>query len=133
MPNAAPPLPTQETRQGFIERYALDSQARLEAVNGQPDTWWEENVKFFDVTRSRAWIMVRRIAHTSHHRGQQMAMLRMLGRDLHSNYGPTADTGGLAASGGRVIYAYRDVESLLTGGEKTPLPGPGDKPPTERP
>ena len=24
-----------------------------------------------------------------------MAMLRMLGRDLHSTYGPTADTGGL--------------------------------------
>jgi uncharacterized damage-inducible protein DinB len=27
---------------------------------------------------SRAWVMVRRIAHTAHHRGQQMAMLRML-------------------------------------------------------
>src|SRR5438132_6107694 len=28
------------------------------------------------VRRSRAWIVVRRIAHTSHHRGQQMAMMR---------------------------------------------------------
>jgi len=36
---------------------------------------------------------LRRIAHTSHHRGQQMAMLRMLGREVFSVYGPTADTG----------------------------------------
>jgi hypothetical protein len=77
--------------------------------------------------------MVRRIAHTSHHRGQQMAMLRMLGRDLHSNYGPTADTGGLMANQAPVIYAYPDEESILTGGEKAPLPGPGEKPATERP
>ena len=41
--------------------------------------------------------MTRRIAHTAHHRGQQMAMLRMLGRDPHSNYGPTAHTGELMA------------------------------------
>jgi hypothetical protein len=40
-------------------------------------------------------VMTRRLTHTSHHRGQQMAMLRMLGRTLHSTYGPTADTGGL--------------------------------------
>ena len=36
-----------------------------------------------------------------------------------------------------VIYAYPDIDSLLeaeaAGGAKTPLPGPGDKPPTERP
>jgi len=43
--------------------------------------------------------MVRRIAHTAHHRGQQMAMLRMLGREVYSTYGPTADTDG------KVIYA----------------------------
>ena len=29
--------------------------------------------------------MMRRISHTSHHRGQLMAMLRMLGHDVHSN------------------------------------------------
>jgi uncharacterized damage-inducible protein DinB len=38
--------------------------------------------------------MTRRLTHTSHHRGQQMAMLRMFARDVHSNYGPTADPGG---------------------------------------
>ena len=81
--------------------------------------------------------MTRRIAHTSHHRGQQAAMLRMLGRDLHSNYGPTADTGGLMQNKAPVIYAYPDVHTLLAGemagGRKTTLPGPGARPPTERP
>ena len=64
-------------------------------------------------------------------------MARMLGRDLHSNYGPTADTGGLMQNQAPVIYAYPDVETLLAeeAGErnKAHLPGPGDKAPTERP
>jgi uncharacterized damage-inducible protein DinB len=91
---------------------------------GEP--WWEELVRFFDVTRSRAWVMTRRLAHTSHHRGQQMAMLRMLGRDLHSNYGPTADTGGLMQDHAPTIYAYSNLDALLEGeargGAKSPLP-----------
>jgi uncharacterized damage-inducible protein DinB len=68
---------------------------RLDRLRRTDEPWWEESVAFFDVQRTRAWVMTRRLTHTSHHRGQQMAMLRMLGRDLHSNYGPTADTGGL--------------------------------------
>ena len=88
----APPLPLEETRLGFVLQYSEDSSKRLEALRGKDDAWWEEEVAFFDV-RSRAWIVVRRIAHTSHHRGQQMAMLRMLGREVFSVYGPTADTG----------------------------------------
>ena len=75
----------------------------------------------------------RRVAHTAHHRGQQMALLRMLGRDLHSNYGPTADTGGLMANGAPVIYAHRTEEQILSDAPKASLPGPGEKPPTERP
>ena len=92
---SAPPLPKQEVRLEFIKRYAEDSGKRLGALREKPESWWEEETKFFDVGRSRAWVMVRRLAHTSHHRGQLMAMLRMLGHELHSNYGPTADTGGL--------------------------------------
>jgi uncharacterized damage-inducible protein DinB len=129
----APPLPTNETRQGFIERYAEDARKRLAALRNLEDAWWETEVSFFQTRRSRAWIMVRRIAHTSHHRGQQMAMLRMLGRDLHSNYGPTADTGGLMASQAPVIYAYPDLESILGDGSKAALPGTGSKPVSERP
>jgi uncharacterized damage-inducible protein DinB len=96
----SPPLPAEETRLGFVLQYGTDSLKRLDALKSKADrAWWEEEVAFFDVQRSRAWIMVRRIAHTSHHRGQQMAMLRMLGRDVYSNYGPTADTAK------QVIYA----------------------------
>jgi hypothetical protein len=81
--------------------------------------------------------MVRRMTHTSHHRGQLMAMLRMLGHDLHSNYGPTADTGGLMQNHAPTIYAYGGIDELLrgeeAGGSKRPLPGGGSKPVTERP
>jgi uncharacterized damage-inducible protein DinB len=97
---SAPPLPLDQTRLGFVLQYGTDSSKRFEALTSKTDeAWWEQEVEFFDVRRSRAWIVVRRIAHTSHHRGQQMAMLRMLGRDVYSNYGPTADTGK------QVIYA----------------------------
>src|SRR6201988_462519 len=91
----APPLPKLETRLEFIRRYVEDSGKRLAVLQSKSESWWEENTKFFDVERSRAWVMVRRMTHTSHHRGQLMTMLRMRGREVHSNYGPTADTGGL--------------------------------------
>src|SRR5258708_6426727 len=90
----APPLPATETRLEFMKRYAEDSGKRLAALRAKDEVWWESETKFFDVPRSCAWVMVRRIAHTAHHRGQQMAMLRMLARDLHSNYGPTPGTSG---------------------------------------
>ena len=133
----APPLPSPETRLGFMQRYADFSARRLAALKTKDDGWFEGETAFFNVKRSRAWVMTRRIAHTSHHRGQQMAMLRMLGRDLHSNYGPTADTGGLMQNQAPTIYAYSSLEALLQaeaeGSHKTPLPGAGSKPVTERP
>ena len=134
---AAPPLPRQETRIEFIKRYAEDSGKRLAVLQAMEDEWWETATNFFDVKRSRAWVMVRRMTHTSHHRGQLMAMLRMLGRDVHSNYGPTADTGGLMANHAFTIYAYGNVEELLAGeaagGRKSKLPGADGKIVTERP
>ena len=133
----APPLPAQETRLEFIKRYAEFSAKRLAALQSKPESWWEEDTTFFDVKRSRAWVMTRRLTHTSHHRGQQMAMLRMFTHDLHSNYGPTADTGGLMQNHAPTIYAYPSIENLLSkeaaGGGKSVLPGSGDKPVTERP
>lgn len=133
----APPLPRLETRLNFIRRYADDSTKRLAELQSKGEPWWEADAKFFDVMRSRAWIMTRRIAHTSHHRGQLMAMLRMLGRDLHSNYGPTADTGGLMQNRAPTIYAYPTMDALLAGetagGKKSALPGTGGNAVTERP
>jgi uncharacterized damage-inducible protein DinB len=133
----APPLPRQETRLEFIKQYTEDSGKRFTELGEKDDAWWEEATNFFSVQRSRAWVMTRRIAHTSHHRGQLMAMLRMLGRDLHSNYGPTADTGGLMQNHAPTVYAYASLDALLNGeaagGAKAPLPGSGGKPVTERP
>lgn len=133
----APPLPKLETRIEFMKRYAEDSGKRLTALQEKDDSWWEESVKFFDVHRSCAWVMTRRLTHTSHHRGQLMAMLRMLGRDLHSNYGPTADTGGLMQNQAPTIYAYASLEQMLrseaAGSAKATLPGAGGKAVTERP
>ena len=66
-----------------------------------------------------------------------MAMLRMLGRDVYSNYGPTADTGGLMQDSAPTIYAYDSLDGLLAGeaaaGAKTVLPRASGKPVTERP
>src|SRR5206468_7628415 len=107
-------------------RYAEDSGKRLSESQKKEPTWWEAEATFFDVQKSRAWIFTRRLTHTSHHRGQQLAMLRMLGRSLHSNYGPTADTGGLMQNHAPTLYAYASVEALLSGenrgGAKAPLP-----------
>jgi len=131
------PLPSNETRLDFMKKYASASSLRLERLGAMPETWFEENVSFFDVVRTRAWVLVRRIAHSAHHRGQLTTYLRILGHQLYSTYGPTADTGGLFQNGARVIYQYRDTDTLLQsearGGNRPELPGPGEKPATERP
>ena len=134
----APPLPGKETRLEFIKRYAEDSGKRVEALKEKDNDWWAEEVKFFEFNKSRAWIVTRRIAHTAHHRGQQTMLLRMLGRDIYSTYGPTADTGGLQPNNALTIYPYSDIATLIKeeaagGTAKASLPGPGEKPCTERP
>ncbi len=132
-----PELPAAETRQAFLAHYADASGRRLLRLRSAPDEWFGEETTFFDVRRSRAWVLVRRIAHSAHHRGQLTAYLRLLGRPLYSTYGPTADTGGLFAHGAPVGYRYPSVESLLDaerdGGVWPPLAGAGDHPVTERP
>src|SRR5438876_963288 len=123
-----PPLPALETKREFIKKYAASSSARMGGLEAKPESWFEDTAQFFDVRRSRAWILVRRIAHSAHHRGQLTTYLRVLGHELYSTYGPTADTGGLFQDGARVIYQYPDIETLLVsearGGVRPPLPGP---------
>ena len=132
-----PALPASETRLAFLEHYAACSDARLALLVDRPDEWFEAPTQFFDVVRSRAWVLTRRFTHSAHHRGQLTAYLRLWGRTLYSTYGPTADTGGLFQNGAAVIYQYPDTETLLEseahGGNNPPLPGSGTKPPTERP
>jgi len=131
------PLPQNEARLEFIRAYHRDATARLSALAEKPGEWWPEIGHFFDERRSHAWIVVRRIAHTAHHRGQQTTLLRILNHDLHSTYGPTADTGGLMQNHAPVIYPYEDTEALIRGESegrrKSTLPEIGRLPVTERP
>lgn len=130
-------LPVEETRLAFIEHYAGVSGARVAALEEKPDAWFEASAAFFEVTRSRAWVLTRRIAHSAHHRGQLTGLLRAWGRALYSTYGPTADTGGLPKNGALVVYRYASIEDLIEaeahGGDWPRLPGPGPLAPTERP
>ena len=132
----APPLPAEETRLGFIRHFAEATERRHAALATRDAAWWAAEVAFFDTRHSRAWIMVRRIAHTAHHRAEQTTLLRLLGRPVWSVYGPSVDRGGLPAHGAPTIYAYVDVAALIagesSGGRKAPLPGPGARASTER-
>ena len=65
----APPLPATQSRLGFITRYSEDSGRRLNALRTKDEAFWEKEVIFFEVPRSRAWILVRGVPNTAHHRG----------------------------------------------------------------
>ena len=130
-------LPADESRTAFLEHYAAMSAERLAQLQAEADEWFEAETRFFEVPRSRAWVLTRRLTHSAHHRGQLTAYLRVWGLALYSTYGPTADTGGLPVRQAPVIYRYASIEELLraeaAGGAGAPLPGPGASPPTERP
>lgn len=136
-PAALPPLPPSEDRLSFLRHYAEASEGRREFLAEKDPEWWAEETGFFDVSRSRAWVFVRRLTHSAHHRGQLIVYLRLLGRPVYSTYGPTADTGGLFLNHAPTLYRYRSLQHLLDaeeeGGEWPPLPGPGSASPTERP
>ena len=88
-----PPLPQDETRLEFMRRYAEDSGKRLVALRDKDGDVVGRRNGVFRRRRSRAWVMTRRMTHTAHHRGRQLALLRMLGREEHSKYGPTGIRG----------------------------------------
>ncbi len=92
--------PAQRTKAAFIEKYSTDARKRLELLREKSDDWWRETTEFFDVPRSRAWVMLRRMTHSAHHRGQLGVYLRVLEERVPSVYGPTADTDG------KVIYSF---------------------------
>lgn len=127
---ARPALPDAETRDAFIQHYGDCASARHALLAHQPDEWFEAETQFFDVRRTRAWVLTRRFTHTAHHRGQLTMYLRAWGLPLYSTYGPTADTGGLPKNGAQVIYRGAYVADFSVNGPR--LPGTGEKPVTER-
>jgi hypothetical protein len=131
-----PALPARETRLDFLRHYAQLSAERLAQLRSKPAGWYGETASFFGEPRTRSWIIVRRLTHSSHHRGQLTSYLRMLHRDLYSTYGPTADTGGLFQDNAPVIYRYDSIDGLLEGeagvGGWPVLPGVAGRKVTER-
>ena len=87
----------------FMRHYSTAARQRCAILAEKSDAWWLHETAFFDVPRNRAWIMLRRLTHSAHHRGQLTSMLRSWGLTLFSTYGPTADTGGLAPFGGKTL------------------------------
>jgi len=132
-----PQLPAQETRIEFLRHYAAASQKRLSLLREKDEKWFAEEAKFFEVSRTRSWIVLRRLTHSAHHRAQLIVYLRLLGRPVYSTYGPSADTGGLPANKAPTIYRYASIADLLEaeeeGGRYPELPGPREISPTERP
>jgi uncharacterized damage-inducible protein DinB len=84
-------LPTEQSPKAFAERMHRFALARLPFLATRDQAWWLERVPFFDVERERVWIFWRRVLHTAHHRTQLTVYLRLLGKEVPSTYGPTAD------------------------------------------
>ncbi len=96
-------LPAEFSVENAIARFLELAFARLD-FGAQPESWWIEVVPFFDVDRQRIWIFWRRVLHTAHHRTQLTVFLRLLGKEVPSTYGPTADvtwTGPIPPPAGR--------------------------------
>jgi uncharacterized damage-inducible protein DinB len=90
-PPAAQVEPVGRAPEDYTNRMRELALPRLGFLAGQTSKWWLEVVPFFDVERERVWIFWRRVLHTAHHRTQLAVYLRLLGKDVPSTYGPTAD------------------------------------------
>ena len=84
-------LPPQETPGDFASRLVELAVPRVDFFAKCKESWWLEKVRFFDVERERIWIFWRRVLHTAHHRTQLTVYLRLMGKEVPSTYGPTAD------------------------------------------
>jgi uncharacterized damage-inducible protein DinB len=90
-PLPAEVLPAELTVALASTRFIELVKPRLAFFAQQKTEWWLATVPFFDVERQRIWIFWRRVLHTAHHRTQLTVYLRLLGKEVPSTYGPTAD------------------------------------------
>lgn len=90
-PLASEVLPQENTPPTFADRMEALALPRLEFLAARTESWWLEQVPFFDVQRERIWIFWRRVLHTAHHRTQLTIYLRLLNKPVPAVYGPTAD------------------------------------------
>jgi uncharacterized damage-inducible protein DinB len=75
----------------YVGRLVALAIPRLGPLAAAAESFWLEDVPFFDVRRSRLWVVWRRILHTAHHRAQVGVCLRLLEDRVPATYGPTAD------------------------------------------
>lgn len=75
----------------YVARLVELAAPRLAPMAEAGESFWLEEVPFFDVRRSRVWVVWRRILHTAHHRAQVGVCLRLLEDRVPATYGPTAD------------------------------------------
>jgi uncharacterized damage-inducible protein DinB len=90
-PPASEVLPAANTPADYSRRMVELALPRLGFFAVQSESWWLEQVTFFDVARQRIWVFWRRLLHTCHHRTQLTVYLRMMDKPVPSTYGPTAD------------------------------------------
>jgi uncharacterized damage-inducible protein DinB len=75
----------------YVDRLIAQATPRLGPLAAGDETFWLDDVPFFDVRRQRIWVAWRRILHTAHHRAQVGLALRLLEDRVPPTYGPTAD------------------------------------------
>ncbi len=90
-PAASETLPGADSVEAYRARFLELAEPRLAFLARQPESWWLETARFFDVDRQHVWIFWRRVLHSAHHRTQLTTYLRALGKSVPSTYGPTAD------------------------------------------
>jgi len=106
-PDAAAVVPNPLTVAASIARLADLARARLPHLARGSQQWWNAQVTFFDVERTRVWIFWRRVLHSAHHRTQLTVYLRLLDRSVPPIYGPTADVTWSGADPTRSVEAAR--------------------------
>lgn len=90
-PPAEAVVPSPLSVEGAASRLVTLARPRLSRLAVCDETWWLEEVPFFDVRRQRIWVFWRRVLHSAHHRTQLTVYLRVLGRPVPAVYGPSAD------------------------------------------
>ncbi len=107
LPEPAPSqlLPASDIPQEYWMRMQQLAQPRLSHLAVKSETWWLEEMPFFDVVRQRIWIFWRRVLHTCHHRTQLTVYLRLMNKAVPPTYGPTSDVSWEGADPTQTIEA----------------------------
>jgi len=104
-PAPADILPGILTVESACARFVELARERLIFIVSREEFWWLTIVPFYDVERQRIWIFWRQVLHTAHHRTQLTVYLRLMGRDVPSTYGPTADVTGQSTDSANTLEA----------------------------